>query len=90
MKYTLQFKYKKETNNPSHLTEEKKVIPLWENPTSIEGLSCDKMTEEDKNQIISLIKEFNEKMKPYVKKYYRKYLQENIIGPVTRSELPLT
>jgi len=61
-------------------TKKYKVLILKEDLSSIEGISMADLSEEEQKKIISIYKEFEEKLDPYYKTNYRKLLKSKITG----------
>lgn len=50
------------------------IYPLMFMQDYIEGIDFTKLEEEEKQQIISIIKDFEIKLNPFIKKAYRKFI----------------
>lgn len=53
------------------------LLVLKEDTTSLEGISLRDLKEEDREKVIAIYKEFEEKLNPYMKNY-RKFLKAKI------------
>lgn len=75
------FTYKKKEG-----AEEKEVFTLNENDRHIVGIDLSKLSEEEKIELFEASKEYEEKIAPFVKKGFRKYLKENMVFPESEEE----
>ena len=60
--------------------QEYEMLVLEETDTSIFGLSLKELTEKEIEEVKQIQIEYTEKIKPFVKKAYRKFLKERIIS----------
>ena len=63
--------------------EERAVLPVVSTDKILEGLSLDKMTEEDREAVLEAISNFNQRVKPFFEKYYRRFKKESILNEQT-------
>jgi len=64
------------------------LLTFDESEKNISGLDLSKATPEDKLAIEHLVKDFFENLQPYIKKYYRNFLKENIgFGSLSKKTL---
>jgi hypothetical protein len=49
-----------------------------ESETYLEGISLKSMNEEEKSQFEAILSEYEEKLKPFVSKYYRRFKKSSI------------
>lgn len=72
------YKKKKDNNVNSYL-----LLMLDENETHIGGIDFTKLEDEEIRHVIRIQSEYELKLKPFIKKSYRKYIKENIIDDNT-------
>jgi len=70
-------------------TTHREILPLGQSFIEyVEGLELSKAGE-DKEKILKLVREFNESLEPYVKKYFRRFLASGISNsssaPITKA-----
>lgn len=76
------FNYKK-----SEEVEEKKVFSFNESEKYLEGIDINRLDENELKQFITIQNEYEEKIKPFVKKAFRKYLKEKIQDDILKEEI---
>jgi 2-oxo-4-hydroxy-4-carboxy--5-ureidoimidazoline (OHCU) decarboxylase len=68
------FKYKKKDG----VIDDYNLMVLNENNTHTAGIALNKLKDEEKAQLVKIQKEYEEKLKPFMKAY-RQFIKENIL-----------
>ena len=72
-----EFSYTKEDNSRKDYS----LLVLKEDAASVEGISLKDLKEEDRDKVIAIYKEFEEKLNPYMK-HYRKFIKGRMVSKV--------
>jgi len=75
------FNYKKNEE-----VEPKRVFSFNESEKYLEGIDIDKLNDNELKQFIAIQSDYEEKIKPYVKKAFRKYLKEKIEDDILKED----
>jgi len=71
---TKEFDYIKKDGEQSH----RKVIVLTENTEYIDSLDFDKLSNEETDQVVKIVQEYEKKLEPFMKKSFRRFSKSGI------------